>query len=395
MKYGFLKGILALVMVGYIFLPKCVLAYEVSTHEDMSEIAALMSSLNAYLPMIGIASLDEELADANAKQSIIKWLRKGAHDEDDTISTNFARYRNHFYDSQHSGAGYSYGPLTGEPSPDWALEDSRTFTTQSYSFKRARQYFYDALTLPNNNREMWMARTFYTLGHVIHHIEDMAQPQHTRNDSHGGFVLGPKSRYELYTDKHRGELPFSDQYYNATNPVRFDTARNFWATGDGKGMAEFSSYNFLSAGTNFDTSLYPYPQRADALAHDEPANPLLESVGADIPSECQTPNPPCVMTFYTTHINDNYRQEASADNPRTSTESIFDQDLKANNHPPAFSLNRFNFDAAHTFLIPRAVAYSAGLIDYFFRGRLEVEDVTFPNTGISLSVRNVGTRRCV
>ncbi len=153
-------------------------------------------------------------------------------------------------------------------------------------------------------------------------------------------------------------------------------------------MAEFSSFNFLSANTNFDTDLYTYPKRADAVAHDEPANPLLESVGADIPPECQTPNQPCIMTFYTTHVNDNYRPGSSADNPHASTESVFDQDLKANSLPPAFSLNRFNFDAAHEFLIPRAVAYSAGLIDYFFRGKLEAEDVAFTDTGITLRVKN-------
>ena len=31
-----------------------------------------------------------------------------------------------------------------------------------------------------------------------------------------------------------------------------------------------------------------------------------------------------------------------------------------------FALNRFNFDDAHKILIPKAVSYSAGLINYFF-----------------------------
>ena len=47
-----------------------------------------------------------------------------------------------------------------------------------------------------------------------------------------------------------------------------------------------------------------------------------------------------------------------------------------------FTLNRFNFDAAHQFLIPRAVGYSAGMINYFFRGVGQmdvVEDPTDPN----------------
>jgi len=376
-------------------LTQSVLAYEVSTHEDMSEQAALMSSLNGYLPTIGLKSLDEELTDINTKQSIVKWIRKGANDEDDTISTNFARYRNHFYDPQHGGAGYSYGLFTGEPSPDWALEDTRAFVTQSYSLKDARQYFYDALTLPNkDNREMWMARTFYTVGHVVHHIQDMAQPQHTRNDSHGGFFLGPKSRYEIYTNEHRNELSFSDANYNQNSPVIFDKARSFWDTGDGRGMTEFSSLNFVSAGTNFDTDRYPSPKLIEATPHAENANALLQSAGITPPPECLPPNAPCVMTFYSSQVKDNYRSAASAENPRTSTSSIFDQDLQANNLSPAFSLNRFNFDAAHQFLIPRAVAYSAGLINYFFRGRLDAHYVNYsPQDKLqaAMLIRNNGT----
>lgn len=346
--------------------------YEVDTHVEMSLNAARQSSLSTFLPIIGLGNLRDSLTDIQTTHSIEDWIALGANDEDDTFSSNFARYRNHFYDPQHGGAGYSYGIFSGEPSPNWALEDVQTFATQSYSFNDARKYFYDALTLPDkDNREMWMARTFYTLGHVVHHIQDMAQPQHTRNDSHGGFFLGPRSRYELYTDSIRAGLPFSDSNYNQNNPVAFSTARSFWDTGDGRGMAEFSSRNFVSFGTNFDTSLYPLPRFLDAVPHDENANDLLQSIGVNPPPECSAPNPSCVMTFYTTQVVDRYRPIASSTNTRTSTESIFDQDLKVGGATPAFSLNRFNFDAAQLFLIPRGVAYSAGLLDHFFRGKID------------------------
>ncbi|MFL6712676.1 MAG: hypothetical protein ACJ8LN_07075, partial [Sulfurifustis sp.] len=202
-----------------------------------------------------------------------------------------------------------------------------------------------------------------------------------------------RSRYEFYTAGKGIDLPFSNQSYNSANPVRFSSARNFWQTEQsnpiaGQGIAEFTNVNFLSAGTNFDTNLYVYPRRAEAVAHDELANPLLEKAGVSIPGECQTPAHPCVMTFYTTHVNDNYRSAGSGDNERASTESIFDQDLRVKNLSPVFALNRFNFDSALQFLIPRAVAYSAGLIDYFFRGRLSAEDVDITDTGIRLRVKN-------
>jgi hypothetical protein len=363
-------------------------AYEIETHKKLSEEAAKQSILENFLPLVGLTSMNDPLVDIDKKLNILDWIKLGANDEDDTLSANFARYRNHFYDPQHNGVGYSFHGLTGEPSPDWALEDSKTFATQSYSFSDARQSFYDALTLPNrDNREMWMARTFYTLGHVIHHIQDMAQPQHTRNDSHGGGLLGPFSRYERYTDldRVRGNLPFSDTNYNQNNPVIFDKARKFWDGGDGRGIAEFSSLNFVSAGTNFGNPQYPSPSFADAVAQpDEPAAPLLQAAGISVPPQCS----PCTMKFYKTHVADNYRPSASGDNVRASTSSIFDQDLQAKNAPPTFSLNRFNFEAAHTFLIPRAVAYSAGLINYFFRGRLDAIDANYTATGVQLRVKN-------
>lgn len=52
------------------------------------------------------------------------------------------------------------------------------------------------------------------------------------------------------------------------------------------------------------------------------------------------------------------------------------------------NLQGFDIDAAHKFLIPRAVAYSTGLLDYFFRGKLEAQDAGFTDTGVSLRVKN-------
>ena len=189
------RYIIGLFPAIFFFTAPSVYSYEIDTHDELSKQATLQSNLYKYLPSVGLKSVNDQLTDISTTKTIIDWIRQGAKDEDDTVSANFFRYRNHFYDPQHGGAGYSYvGVEAGEPSPDWALEDTRTFITQSYSLKEARQNFYDALTLPSKgNREEWMARTFYTLGHVIHHTEDMAQPQHTRNDSHGGFFLGPRA----------------------------------------------------------------------------------------------------------------------------------------------------------------------------------------------------------
>ncbi len=377
-----------------IFITQSVAAYEVGTHEEMSGQAARSSSLNKYLSLIGLKSLEDELTDTDTKLSIVDWIRQGANSEDDTLSLNFARYRNHFYNPL-SGLGLN-ALGSGEPSPDWGLENTRDFATQRYSFKDARQYFYDALTLTDkDNREMFMARTFYTLGHVIHLIQDMAQPQHTRNDSHGGGIFGPSSRYEKYTDWKdiRPHLPFTGYapVYSETDTTTFTTPRQFWSTtpgngNGGKGIAEYSNRGFFSAGT--------LPGKGSFTS---PSIDISTRVDADIATLCATVTggkPACpprlsgTMTFFSNTVTDTLRSGMTTVNARVATYSLFDQDLKDAGTDPVFSLNRFNFDAAHAFLIPRAVAYSAGLINYFFRGKIDF--VPDPDKTGFYRIKNLG-----
>ncbi len=89
---------------------------------------------------------------------------------------------------------------------------------------------------------------------------------------------------------------------------------------------------------------------------------------------------------------DNFLGGPPVTNPRASSFSVFDEDLQrlAPGFGRSFSLNEFNFRAAHDFLVPRAVAYSAGLINYFFRGKIDfVVDPNPANPGGFL-IKNLG-----
>jgi hypothetical protein len=94
---------------------------------------------------------------------------------------------------------------------------------------------------------------FQSIGHVIHHLQDMAQPQHVRNDVHCDrgicktlfpHVYAP-SQYEKYTDLNSPtdprlqirinlplEKPASTAVYPGANAatVPFKTPRHFWRT---------------------------------------------------------------------------------------------------------------------------------------------------------------------
>jgi len=284
-------------------------------------------------------------------------------------------------------------------SPDWALAAPGTVSAQEFSYWNARQSLFAALTEPTEvARKAAFGRTFETLGHVVHHLQDMAQPQHVRNDPHCnwfpcGLVGSGPSRYETFTKSLGSNLPTDPPIYDIVSPTftsTFNSPRRLWHTetgqnspAAGKGIAEFTNRNFVSYGTNFDRpGLFPSPV------------PNKIDPNVDIQALCQNAawcsSLHGTMTFYGNTVKDKFLgSDADTDNPRASTFSTFDQDLINRGGTPKFSLNRFNFQAAHSFLIPRAVAYSAGMINYFFRGKIDlVPDDTNPGTFL---IKNLGS----
>ncbi len=371
-------------------------AYEVPTHEDMSEMAAFSSVLiqpEIFSSLGFIGGIDDpklKLPNSKGEEKTIRFIiRDGANFEDNNI-----RPLNHFFDpTTDTGLLFT--------SPTWALEDKGQISVlQAYSYTDARQHLYDALTKTEKaEREKSFGSLFETLGRVIHHIQDMAQPQHVRLDTHLKFSDADKpdwffekgSRYEAYTLDKGINLPFTGYapVYSDTDATPFTTPRKFWTTttgvgNGGKGIAEYTNRGFFSAGTNADSGKYNFPAIDPTTGKDE-----------NIAVLCAQVNPPCppglsgTMTFFGNMVTDTLRPADTRANPRATTHSIFDQDLvKKAGASPVFSLNRFNFDAAHEFLIPRAVAYSAGLINYFFRGKIDF--VPDPDKTGSYRIKNLG-----
>lgn len=258
--------------INLLLLSHYAIAYKETTHEELSEQALAVSDLSidpAVLQNLGLQA-GQLFPDSKGAYSDVKGLfRTGAHFEDDTSGVK--RPLNHFYNPLNNQPLTVKGYALGATSPDWALEDGGNITNQSNSFRDARQYFYDALTLPVTQqiRDKFWGFTFQTLGQVIHHIQDMAQPQHVRNDAHcdvgilgcGIFFYNP-SLYEKYSDKQRakGALPFAgyNPVYSSTDTTTFNTPRNLWHTADGKGLADYTNRGFVSAGTIFDI-VFPSP----------------------------------------------------------------------------------------------------------------------------------------
>ena len=395
-------------------------AYEPGTHLKLSERAVRQSVLgdgSGILVDLGLLDIGEkkqllpnrqagktialgpnnaDLFTARASDTILSLVGTGAALEDE-----FSRSLFHFHDPVpgHFDSLNINGIPMPYSAPDWALADALLpVAGQSFSLKDAKGEFYKALTSASeSDRSAAFGSLFLTLGHVIHLVQDVAQPQHVRNDMHCDadlckdaeialqvfsdkkLPLYNPSRYEAYTyDK--ADAAAYDVYASVSLP----TSRSYFASLDNKGLAQFTSENFVSAGTNFHVA-----SNGDVLSNQNYAFPLpknvsgSESIG-DVYAELGKPVPDniaeycaaaqdnCGVQFVTTDVIDSYLATAET-NTRASSYSIFNQDLERLGSQKLFALNSLNFQKDWAYLLPRAIGYSAGLINYFFRGRLDVK----------------------
>lgn len=198
--------------------------------------------------------------------SIEGWLMRGVIREDDVPSFagdnpqddpygSIFRVFNHFYDPINNipltVGGIHPGSVFGdsnEPAPGWAIGTQNIFPTpilpdanrrNHFTVFDAREAMYRALTgqdaqgnqfvaVFQTERNKYWATTFRALGDVVHLLQDMAQPQHTRNEVHCGRSYnfptipgcGHKSVYENYIDARAKGESFVVVNLFGGNPVR-------------------------------------------------------------------------------------------------------------------------------------------------------------------------------
>ncbi len=191
--------------------------------------------------------------------SLPGWLLRGAIREDDypfgpnpmDDPVNAVRPFNHFYDPVLNRALTTILGITpGEKAPDWGLgvrdvfsnpNDENIFRDNHFTVFDAREAMYRALTgkskdnqevaATKDDRNKYWATLFRALGDIVHLVEDMAQPQHTRNDPHAGkkfdsnfAPLGHKSVYEAYVEARAtgGTLEVPGVFSIAANGLTYD-----------------------------------------------------------------------------------------------------------------------------------------------------------------------------
>jgi|JI10StandDraft_1071094.scaffolds.fasta_scaffold17548_2 hypothetical protein len=351
--------------------------------------------------------------------TIAQMIRYGACYEDE--EEPYQRSISHFYNPQDQGAGSPLGPN----SLDWMLKRNPGSNLKSgdnhFTWMDARDSFYKALTAHNpalfayqdaEQRRIHWGKTFQALGHIVHHLQDMGSPQHVRADYHCnsikdcdrgpiiGSLLYRPSGYEMHFER---QVAFVRGLAStATTPMMFGLPREFWNvnTDDSlgtinlsapaaptDGIAAYTSSNFTSAAKDFYVSKPPF---GPVTYHSPAAVPFPKPSGlwsqpvkiADLyPPEqaavaqsivnglCDGDAEKCKMYFMGTTV------DSTA---RTSSQSVFSQKLLRPttaygvDGPGVFQQNYWTYNYAVRKLVPKAVEYSAGLINYFFRGEFSI-----------------------
>ncbi len=402
--------------------------YDLRTHGSITNQSFDSSQgLTRYLTEMGIASgdvfdlqavtLPRELAEFANAGTARGWMVEGAIREDDyqphlILQNVFGcdppqnppslidRPLNHFFDVQRTGGGLTLAGVFS--APDWALglQGRGPGDNQNhFSLPDARVYQLSSLIETNRvDRDRNTALMFRTLGQVIHVLQDMAQPQHTRNDPHPGctnplfqFVAGGKSWYEKYTETRALNQPYRSRsdasrplVLSGYGPVGFQAYGDYWANASGSGLAEFSSRNFFSAGTNLGSLYLAGPCGGLPQPACDPRAYRTEDFDFTIPTLTGGPLTGR-LRFFLRDIADPLTGQV-VPGIKVSSRSLWDQHLETNRRQPKFALNTYNYDSIADVLLPRAVGYSAGLLDHFFRGRLDVDVVADPDDSSKLRV---------
>jgi len=423
-KWTKLSAVAALI-VGAFVTTSAPRAYEQFTHVILSQ-QAFNTSILGQAPFeygLGAFGFNNDFSisfvhypdQTGLTSDLFKLVQLGSWYEDDGH-----RSLNHFFNPVNNqplttAADFIIGPHS--TSPDWALEDKGQIDTQANSYADARQYYWTALIASDPDiRSQNFGMTYQSLGQVIHHIQDMAQPQHARDEGHCDliftcFFLGNllvlnqyhPSAYEYYVmdcTSHTPDLklhcpavfdaasylPAFDEAAAGASNTPFVLPRSFWTTGSGGamgvGIAEYTNAGFIGTNTNFTGTLQSIQANSASLPSPNGNGATINNILVSDPQlfgDSILSPATATMGFVGTPVNDVLRPGSSAVNSMTSAISIFAQDLSQINVLPVFTTNKFTYAAAASFLLPRAIGYSAGLINYFFRGEI---GISLPHEGV-------------
>jgi len=331
----FIRKTAPIIFLGLLFYiaPSIVGAYTISTHEFLTS-----QALKLYV---------QQFSDNTISADLSNYLIDGARREDDP-----PRWLNHFYDpvfkrglSSDNAIDPSYQLGTWPQSKMWAQDGSKQVQLQYSPFiatilssvqsKKIEKYFPTSDFTWNEALRYWISgdreMALFTLGHILHLIQNASVPAHTRNDPHA-----EGSPYEEYAARFFLDNPDPNLYLQslALGPLRLSSLGDYF-----DGIASFSNNNFYSKDTIGIQSGYLEPEPDYVIKEDDYYYAFKQFDG------------------------EKYKLFIKQDN------HILDSVVSGSGNVTLF-LNKQGGDVVlsdyWSLLSPRAVQYSAGVIHLFF-----------------------------
>lgn len=209
-------------------------------------------------------------------KEIFRWLRDGGASED-----VFIRFLNHFHNPlTDKGLDLWIWGMTVKSALDWAQMTAGTQgIAGNYSWNDARVYYFWGLAADSRDmREHYFAETFRGLGQLMHLVEDMSSPAHTRDDQHlliEGYESWARRNVALSEDSASllisGE-PSLNIFFQPSDSYPLNV-RNLFDTNQYRdvnpdpaitltgniGLSEYTNANFFSDDT-IDSQIFPSPR---------------------------------------------------------------------------------------------------------------------------------------
>lgn len=429
----FLKSTLILLLI-LLLCPSFSFGYKTKVHKRITYEAINKSTLDSTLKNIGFsAGIEQKIVTWDDEiDTIHEWLQYGSEWEDDITWKNSFRFSTlgergvlycHFYnplfdigyyDLLEDGSYEIIGEsLLNRMNDDVEIGENGWYHHNEWSYQMARDLYYAALTgnstqheywymmdkfmigyfqngfegkenMNHEEREQFFAWTFQALGHTLHLIQDASVPAHTRNDLHAaepfekwtannfeneqlvkynGYGSSPWELWKDYMD-----IPAQNAFIDTYQHPEVSTGPDPVIKSDelNQGLAQYAYANFLS-----NDSIYPDNPLGHESLHD------LDAIGLNHLGD--------VILKEEKQVGDKMRSFFYVKNDIIGIDHFalcglswsIKQMVGWNGHTPVTGiLYTVNDDLVHqdyaSKLIPRAVGYSAGLLEYFFRGKIEV-----------------------
>ena len=390
-------------------------AHDVPVHKAITINAAESAFDNspAYTNFFNVVSSDVVMAAATNAMVLGSALEDNIDIKGDAGG---ARSLNHFYDPTKNppigltDTGWPFSPTPlGRDSFSWASISNVTGinilvnenTTNIWSWQNARGYEWLGLTATNrSDRQAALTNMFRAVGQVMHLLQDTSQPQHVRNEQHLDQIpylkmdLRSRSAIEDYGKNNVTNLNYAHGMLDWRG-AGFTQLKDFWnrdflRTGGRTalnadlsggsstlGLAEFTSGNFIGQRAVYaefvptnDIHYFAFPSLADTTQPNlQDGNLWGTATHGDVTLQNFKQGTRLYISKTNAGVQVTYHSALSyliAEHPGKSSGlpilTIADNNVLSN---------------YHNIFIPKAVQYSAGLLDYFFRGTMDASVIGF------------------